>query len=86
MIKIIYDECGSTININVEAGGESGSMKIRDMVLHIVGIVGGIGAFIRSEIGENTMNAFFDAIRELDNTELLDMFECGGNEKTNNEG
>ena len=86
MIKIIYDECNSTININVEAGGESGSMKIRDMVLHMVGIVGGIGAFIRSEIGENTMNAFFNAIRELDNTELLDMFECGGNEKTNNEG
>lgn len=86
MIKIIYDECNSTININVEAGGESGSMKIRDMVLHMVGIVGGIGAFIRSEIGENTMNAFFNSIRELDNTELLDMFECGGNEKTNNEG
>ena len=32
------------------------------------------------------MNAFFDAIRELDNTELLDSFECGGDEKTNNEG
>lgn len=86
MIKIIYDECRGTFNINVEAGDGSGSMKIRDMVLHMVGIVGGIGSFIQSEIGENTMNAFFDAIRELDNTELLDMFECGGNEKTNNEG
>lgn len=58
MIKIIYDECNSTININVEAGGESGSMKIRDMLLHMVGIMVGIGTFIRREIDENAMNAF----------------------------
>lgn len=77
MIRIVYDEIASTIKIDVEAGGESGTMTVQDMVLHLVAVVGGVGNFIREEVGENTMKAFFNAIRELDNTELIRLFEVG---------
>lgn len=66
MIRIHYDEATSKVNIHVDAG-----MTLSDLVLNMAGIVGGMAGFLRDEFGRSAMDAFMNAISELDRSGLM---------------
>ena len=85
MIQIKYDEISGNINIEIEPGSESGTMTHSETIICMVGIVGGLAGFLRDNISNEAMNAFFDAIRLLDESALLELIELPL-DGTNNQG
>lgn len=71
MIRIHYDEATSEFEFRVDAGEENGGMTLSDLVIHMMEIVGGMAGFLRDEFGRNAMDAFMNAISELDRSGLL---------------
>ena len=73
MIRITYDERSEKIRIDIDPSSDDGRMSHRDLILHMVCIVVGMASFIRKAADENTMNRFFDAVRDAGFADMISM-------------